>query len=76
MRKGKLFWLFVAVAAFTIGEAAAQERDRFGLFTDCGPVDVSIEPLDAGDKEVGLKESRLETLIEAASTWRANTYRR
>ena len=66
MRKGKLLWVFLAVTTFTIGEAAAQEGDRFGLFTDCGAVRFLVEGLPAEANGIGLTERRLQTAVEAA----------
>ena len=66
LRKGKLLWVFLAVTTFTIGEAAAQEGDRFGLFTDCGAVPLIVEELPTAAKDLGLTKRRLQTVVEAA----------
>ena len=66
MSKSIPFWAFVATAILFTSSVIAQERDRFGLFTNCEPVDVAVESLGTEANDLGLRQERLETLVEAA----------
>ena len=66
LRKRISFGAFVGAALLFGSAVIAQERDRFGLFTNCGPVHVVVEELPRAAKRIGVKEKKLHTLAEAA----------